>query len=74
MPSLGSGPGYTMTDLVYYAGLFGGVIVVYLATKNVPLHPILRLGAGLVVGVGVGWALERAYRQSRGGTPPDEFR
>lgn len=72
MPSLGKGPGYTISDLVYYGGLFGGVIVVYLATKSMAIHPIVRLGVGLVVGVGLGWAFERAYRQSQGGTPPDE--
>jgi hypothetical protein len=59
-----AGPGYTVNDLVYYMGLFGGIIGVYLGTAPLGLHPLLRLVGGLIVGVGCGWVLEKLYTKA----------
>ena len=52
---------YTVKDLVYYAGLFAGIIVTFKALEPFAIHSIIRLIAGLVVGVGLGWIAERVY-------------
>jgi hypothetical protein len=61
------GSGYTMNDLVYYSGLFLGIIVVFSIGRPYGLHPIVMLGVGLCAGVGLGYLMERAYRKSKGG-------
>ncbi|MGE3806612.1 MAG: hypothetical protein AB7K24_18245 [Gemmataceae bacterium] len=55
------GPDYTVEDLIYYMGLFGGIIVTYLVMEQMGVHPLLRLIVGLVVGVGLGWVCLRIY-------------
>ena len=71
MGILDQGPRYTLNDLVYYTGLFGGIIAVYLTTRPY-VHPLIALIGGLVVGVGLGYALERAYARTQepGEKPP----
>lgn len=64
MGVLDQGPGYTVKDLVYYGGLFGGLIVVYLAGRPYGVHPLILLVGGIIVGVGVGYVLERLYERS----------
>lgn len=54
-------PEYTFKDLIYYAGLFLGIIGTYLILQSMGINPIVRLIVGLVVGVGIGWGLERLY-------------
>ena len=65
MKSFASGPGYTMNDLVYYTGLFLGIIVVFGLGRPYGFHPLLMLVVGLIVGVGLGYTLERLYRNSK---------
>ena len=60
-----NGPNYTVKDLVYYIGLFGGIIATYLILKPFEFHQIIVLIAGLVVGVGLGWLLETAYTSAQ---------
>ncbi len=60
-------PGYTVKDLLYYTGLFAGIIAVYLALAPFGVHPIIRLVGGLIVGVGAGWLLEKAYLSAKAG-------
>jgi hypothetical protein len=55
------GPGYTVKDLFYYGGLFGGIIIVYTTLDPWKIHPLMRLLLGLGVGVALGWLLERTY-------------
>jgi hypothetical protein len=72
MGLLDKGPGYTVADLVYYAGLFGGIILVYLALQPLGVHPLVRLVAGLAVGIGLGYLFETAYRRSKSKKDPNE--
>lgn len=69
------GPGYTVKDLVYYSGLFGGICLVYVGTRQVAIHHILRLIISIVAGLGLGWAALSAYESSRQKNPPrdDDF-
>ena len=60
------GPGYTTRDLAYYAGLFGGIMLVYLICQPYGVHPVVRLIVGLIVGVALGWMTERAFFPPRG--------
>jgi hypothetical protein len=59
------GPDYTVKDLVYYTGLFAGIIVVYLLLAPFGLHPLLKLVPAIFVGAGLGWACEQLYTRSR---------
>jgi hypothetical protein len=70
---LKDGSGYTVNDLVYYSGLFLGIIVVFAIGRPYGIHPIIMLIVGLVVGVGLGYVLERFYRSYKreGGSGPD---
>jgi hypothetical protein len=60
-----SGSDYTVNDLVYYSGLFLGIIVVFGLGRPYGIHPIVTLVVGLVVGVGLGYTLERVYRSAK---------
>jgi hypothetical protein len=66
------GPGYTIADLVFYSGLFAGIIVTYLSLNaaEVELHQIVKLLIGLAIGCGVGWVCLKIYEASRK-PPPD---
>jgi hypothetical protein len=61
------GSGYTINDLVYYSGLFLGIIVVFSIGRPYGLHPIITLIVGIVVGAGLGYVAERLYRNSKRG-------
>jgi hypothetical protein len=54
------GPDYTVKDLLFYSGLIGGIIIVYLALEPLEVHRLLRLLAGLVVGCGLGYVMSLA--------------
>jgi hypothetical protein len=59
------GPGYTMNDLVYYSGLFFGIIAVYAIARPYGFHSLIVLVVGICVGAGLGYTLERVYKNSR---------
>lgn len=52
---------YTVSDLVFYAGLFGGVIVAHLTLAGTIENSWIRLGIGVVLGIGLGWGLRLLY-------------
>lgn len=62
-----AGPAYTVKDLIYYAGLMGGIIAAYLVLQPFGLHPLLRLLIGLGLGIGIGWLAVSAYERATGG-------
>jgi hypothetical protein len=62
---LKDGSGYTINDLVYYSGLFFGIIVVFSIGRPYGFHPILNLVVGIVVGALLGYVLERLYRTAK---------
>jgi hypothetical protein len=71
--------GYGVKDLIYYGGVFAGIIIVYLTLEMFEVMPLVRLVAGLVVGVALGWSLEtlftlwqRSQRPPTESRPPDE--
>ena len=69
MPNSGSGPGYTVDDLVFYGMMFLGIIVTYKSIEEFApdVHHIIRLIVGLIVGVGLGWVSLKLYHSGRGG-------
>jgi hypothetical protein len=67
----GSGPGYTVADLVWYSGLIAGMVGTYFALMPLGVQKWVSLVAGLVVGIGLGWLGETIYRQSKRRRPPD---
>jgi hypothetical protein len=60
-----NGSGYTVSDLVYYTGLFVGIIVVFGVGRPYGFHPLLILLVGVLVGAGLGFGLERLYTNSK---------
>lgn len=61
-----AGPQYTEKDLYYYGAFMGGIIIAFLALGRLGVtNQIVRLIAGLVLGVTLGWATERAYLNSK---------
>lgn len=55
------GPGYTVKDLVFYGGLFAGLIIVVPLARQNGIHPLVGLLGGGVVGMGLGWMMLKAY-------------
>ncbi|PQO32747.1 hypothetical protein DTL21_21410 [Bremerella cremea] len=70
---MAKGPGYTIDDLIYYTGLFGGIIVTYLLLENLPIHHIIRLIIALVVGVGTGWCATYFFTRKENSGEDGEF-
>jgi hypothetical protein len=70
MSTQNRGPGYTVADLVWYSGLIAGVVGTYFALAPVDVQKWVKLVAGLVVGIGLGWLGETIYRQSQRRRPP----
>ena len=58
------GPGYTVKDLVYYTGMFSGIILVFAAAKPYGIQPIFCFIGGLIVGAGLGWMAEQIYEKN----------
>jgi hypothetical protein len=52
---------YKMSDLVFYIGLFGGIILTNQLLLGVVETGLFRLIIGAVVGIGLGWALGLVY-------------
>ncbi len=66
-----SGPGYTEKDLYYYGGLMGGIALAFIVLGRLGVHnTIVRLIIGLIVGVGLGWFLEKSFHKAKDNEPP----
>jgi len=66
-----SGPGLSEKDLYYYGGLFAGIIIAYVGLTRLGVHnTFVRLVVGLILGVGLGWFLERTFNKAKDGEPP----
>ncbi len=71
----GGGPGYTVDDLIYYMGLFGGIIIGVLTLRQMGyqdtavfgIRGIVPLLGGLALGVLLGFIVEQAWRQMKAG-------
>jgi hypothetical protein len=64
---------YKMSDLVFYVGLFGGIILTNQALAGTIETGLVRLIIGGIVGIGLGWGLSFVYaslnQQDRNGEP-----
>ncbi|MEW4455566.1 hypothetical protein AB1L30_23050 [Bremerella sp. JC817] len=60
------GPGYTIDDLIYYTGLFAGLIGTFLTLNAVvPEWPhIAKLIIAGIVGIGLGWCCTTFFSRS----------
>ena len=56
---------YTVQDLVYWSGVIAGIIIVYVSLTPFDVLPVIRFGAGVVAGIGLGWISERLYESLR---------
>jgi hypothetical protein len=63
----------SMTEAYFYAGLIAGQVLVHLAGRQLGYgqHRLGLLIVGLVVGMGLGWVLEKVARASQA-PPRDE--
>jgi hypothetical protein len=60
--SLSKGPGYTVNDLVYWSGMIAGIVGVVTIGRSYGVNQLVLLIGGIVLGAGLGFTLERAYR------------
>ncbi|MEZ4318892.1 MAG: hypothetical protein R3F61_15365 [Myxococcota bacterium] len=65
---------YKMSDLVFYIGLFGGIILTYRGLVGVVETGLFRLIIGAVVGIGLGWLLGVVYSALNSGDRTREDR
>lgn len=68
------GPGYTVTDLVYWAGFMAGALISYLVLVRwlqVEMHQLVQLLVTIGCGVALGFICERIYTLSRRRGPGD---
>lgn len=67
-------PDYTMRDLVFYGGLFGGIIVtVQLMQRQFDTHHIVNLLCGGAVGFVLGGFLVKIYDSMNPSSDNDPF-
>ncbi len=67
-------PGYTINDLMYWSGMIAGIVTVVLIGKQYGIDRIFLLIGGIVLGAGLGYTLEMAYRKSmEPPRPPSEL-
>jgi hypothetical protein len=60
------GPEYTEKDLYYYGALFGGIIIAYVGLGMLGVtSQLIRVIAGLVLGVGLGYLTEKSLSRRR---------
>ena len=52
---------------IYYAGLMGGVAATTVGLRSLGVHHIVSVIIGGVVGLSLGWALERTYSNWKAG-------
>ncbi len=52
---------YKMSDLVFYVGLFGGIILTNQLLAGYIEMGLVRLIIGGIVGIGLGWGLSFVY-------------
>ncbi len=65
MGMLNQGPGYTVSDLVWWSGVLGGTVVAYTASNYLlELPRIACLVVGIGVGACTGFLAERLYSRS----------
>ncbi len=56
------GPQYTMADLFYYGGMIAGMGLGYKTAERLGFqHQLVKLLAGVALGVLIGFCLERMY-------------
>lgn len=56
------GPHYTMADLFYYGGMIAGMGLGYKTAERLGFeHSLVKLLAGVALGVLIGFCLERMY-------------
>ncbi len=65
---LKGGSGYTVNDLVYYSGLFLGIMFVFAVGRPYGFHPLLMLLGGVCVGAGLGFVMERFFKNIQRGS------
>ena len=66
------GPRASMSDLFWWGGFIGGVCVAVLVVRQLGVtNRWVELIAGLVVGVGLGYTLEKIHSGSKPPPPPD---
>lgn len=65
-------PNYTLGDLLFYVGVFAGLIVMHFVLMPWGVHPIIRLIIGGLFGAGIGWCLEQMYRRVQRPQPAKE--
>ncbi|MBI1247765.1 hypothetical protein GC197_07935 [bacterium] len=60
------GPGYTVADLIFYAGLIAGLVVTFMVLKTVfdGIPHLVNLIISGTVGLGVGWIFSSLYERS----------
>ncbi len=66
------GPGYTVNDLVYWTGMIAGIVAVFAIGKPYGVDRIILLIGGVVAGAGLGFVLEKVYKNSSQ-PPPSDF-
>lgn len=55
------GPDYTEKDLFLWGGIIGGIVCTHLVLQPYGIHPLITFLGGVVIGVGIGSVLERAF-------------
>ena len=63
---------YGIKDLLFYSGLFGGIIITFLALESFEIHRLIRLIIGVFVGAGIGYLMQMAAPKKSGGDASDD--
>jgi hypothetical protein len=67
------GSGFTTRDLFSYGGFIAGIAVFMVATAGVwDVHHLIRLAAGVVVGLICGWIGDRIYTNLIAAPPTED--
>jgi hypothetical protein len=58
-------PDYTIDDLIFFAGLLGGIVIVFAVLEPYGVGSLVKVICGVIVGAGLGWVCLQLFGRGK---------